>query len=156
MMPPRQHRWCVRDLMKTDVTVIPALATVDQATVMLTRAHVSGAPVLAGEHVVGVVTMSDLARWSRPHDPDSLAADHAPPRAAGNRRVGDLLERRPITARPDWPVARALEAMHAGGVQRLPVLEEHGRLVGVVARDVLLAVAGGSAISGSAADAPDR
>jgi len=134
--------------MKAEVTVVPALATVDEAAVVLTRAHVSGAPVLAGDHVVGVVTMSDLARWSRTEDPGLLAADHAPTGSAGSRRVGDLLERRPITARPDWPAARALEVLHAAGVQRLPVVDERGRLVGVVARDVLLAVAGGSALPG--------
>jgi CBS domain-containing protein len=37
------------------------------------------------------------------------------------------------------PLSRAVEALDAAGVQRLPVVDPGGRLTGVVSRDLLLA-----------------
>jgi CBS domain-containing protein len=134
----------VADLTKTDVVVVPGRATVAEAAGLLERAHVSGAPVVEGDHVVGVVTMSDLRRWLTATDPDELD-----PVAAGRwsgsgsldrTRLTDLLGRRPVVARPDWPLAQALALLEDTGFQRLPVVDVAGHLVGVISRDVLAAV----------------
>jgi CBS domain-containing protein len=36
------------------------------------------------------------------------------------------------TARPEWPLRKALETMQANALQRLPVVDEAGRFVGIV------------------------
>jgi CBS domain-containing protein len=46
--------------------------------------------------------------------------------------VSDHATRDPSVARPDWPVERALGTMARQQVGRLPVVEEDGRLVGIV------------------------
>ena len=43
-----------------------------------------------------------------------------------------------VVASTDWPLTRAIEAMDAAGVNRLPVEDERGRPVGIVARDDVL------------------
>ena len=137
--PPR----VVADLLKTEVVVVPARCTVAEAVRLLGAGHVSGAPVVEGDHVVGVVTMGDLRRWTaatHPEDLDPVArARWAGRGSLEQARVGDLLGRRPITARPDWPLGQALTALETAGIQRLPVVDAAGRLLGVVSREALLA-----------------
>jgi CBS domain-containing protein len=133
----------VADLVKEDVVVVPASATVAETVELLGRAHVSGAPVVEGDHVVGVVTMGDLRRWTAAttsSDLDPVARSRwSGPGSLERLRLTDLLGRAPIIAHLDWPLARALEALEAAGVQRLPVLDAAGHLAGVISREALLA-----------------
>jgi CBS domain-containing protein len=47
-----------------------------------------------------------------------------------------------VTAQADWPLTRAVEIMRRKGINRLPVVDGSGRLVGILTRDdVLRAVA---------------
>ena len=48
-----------------------------------------------------------------------------------------------MTAEPDWPLVRAVQTMIVHGVNRLPVVDQAGRPLGVLTRDdVLGAVVG--------------
>ncbi len=83
-----------------------------------TRSH--GLPVLDGGRLVGVITLSDIAR-----------AD------SGEQTVAEAMTPRPATVVPSTPVSIALERMAVLGVGRLPVVDEEdpGRLVGVFRRE---------------------
>ena len=50
----------LRDIMTTDVLSVSPETSVREAMELLTRRHVSGAPVVAGGKIVGVVTGNDL------------------------------------------------------------------------------------------------
>jgi CBS domain-containing protein len=50
----------LRDIMTTDVLSVTPQTSIREAMELLTRRHVSGAPVLAGGKIVGVVTGNDL------------------------------------------------------------------------------------------------
>ena len=54
----------VRDIMSTDVVTVGPQATIREAMELLAMRHVSGAPVVSGEVLVGVVTASDLMGFS--------------------------------------------------------------------------------------------
>lgn len=54
--------------------------------------------------------------------------------------VKDRMTRRPITVNADKPVDQALELMHSEHVRRLPVLNQKGKLVGIVSEVDLLEV----------------
>ena len=59
-------------------------------------------------------------------------------------RVSDLMTGEPVTAQPDWSVVLAVRTMIDHGVNRLPVVDQAGRPIGVLTRDdVLRAVARG-------------
>jgi CBS-domain-containing membrane protein len=89
----------VADLVKEDVVVVPAGATVAETVELLARAHVSGAPVVDGGHVVGVVTMGDLRRWTAATDSrdlDPVARSRwSGPGSLERLRLADLLGRAP-------------------------------------------------------------
>jgi len=48
------------------------------------------------------------------------------------------MSRHPITVRPDVPIHEALQIMRREKIRRLPVLDENGKLVGIVAEKDLL------------------
>jgi CBS domain-containing protein len=50
----------LRNIMTTDVVSVTPLTTLRDTMELLARRHVSGAPVLAGERLVGVVSAGDL------------------------------------------------------------------------------------------------
>jgi len=52
--------------------------------------------------------------------------------------VGDRMTKRPITITEDTGIDKALELMHSEKVRRLPVLNKHGQLVGIVSELDLL------------------
>ncbi len=52
--------------------------------------------------------------------------------------VHDRMSRHPITVRPDVPIHEALQIMRREKIRRLPVLDENGKLVGIVAEKDLL------------------
>jgi predicted transcriptional regulator len=43
-----------------------------------------------------------------------------------------------VTAKPDWPLVRAVRTMLVNGVNRLPVVDRAGRSLGVLTRDDVL------------------
>lgn len=75
----------IRDVMTRDVLTVTPETTLREAADLFSRRHVSGAPVVAGEKVVGVVSATDLlefiasnsdvaTRSDEPHDLDELGA----------------------------------------------------------------------------------
>ena len=52
--------------------------------------------------------------------------------------VGDLMTHNPITITVDLPVPVALQMMHEKKIRRLPVLDAHGHLIGIVSEQDLL------------------
>ena len=83
-----------------------------------TRSH--GLPVLEADRLVGIITLSDIARAG-----------------PGQDFVIDAMTHRPVTVVPSTPVSTALERMAVLGVGRLPVVSEEDPelLVGVFRRE---------------------
>lgn len=53
-------------------------------------------------------------------------------------RVKDRMTLNPVTVTPDTPVSEALNTMRQAKVRRMPVLDKHGALAGIVAEKDLL------------------
>ena len=118
---------------QTVITVTPETSFKD-AVRLLRRRRVSGLPVVdAKGNLVGIVSEADAYLVeSRPHRLDrarSAALD-----------VASAMTRDVTTVRPDFPVALAAREMHTRGFKRLPVVDEKGKLVGIVSRGDLLKV----------------
>lgn len=55
--------------------------------------------------------------------------------------VRDLMSTNPDTVRPDTPLRAVIQTMKLAGCRQLPVVNEHGQLIGIVTdRDVRLAM----------------
>lgn len=132
------------------VTVRPTATFKDVVECMLT-AGVSGLPVIDGDdRLVGIVSETDvMSRGAYPwasRRPRLLSAgfllgdDPRWQRKATARTAQELMTARPVTVSADHQVSIAAQRMLERGVNRLPVVDDDGRLVGIVTRsDVMRA-----------------
>src|ERR687887_2804064 len=80
-------------------------------------------PIVEGERLVGTVTDRDIAL--------RVVAEGKTPEST---TVGEIASRELVTVDPQQDLDEALRLMARHQVRRLPVVEEDGRLVGVVAQ----------------------
>ncbi|MCX5610753.1 MULTISPECIES: CBS domain-containing protein [unclassified Streptomyces] len=125
----------VADLMTDEVvSVAPDTAFKDVAK-LLAQHGVSGLPVLDDEdRVVGVVSQTDiLARAApAPHPAEQTTPPAGPPTAGG------VMSTPAVTVHAEETAADAARLMTRRGIERLPVVDEEDRLVGIVTRRDLL------------------
>jgi predicted transcriptional regulator len=135
----------VGQAMTRDVVLLAADMPAAMALRRLDERAVSGAPVVDRGQIVGVITQRDLlvpTLLDNPAGSPALGVAWHRNRLDG-LRVRDLMSGEPMTAEPDWPLVGAVQTMIVHGVNRLPVLDQAGRSLGVLTRDdVLGAVAG--------------
>lgn len=136
----------VKELMQTDVvTVAPGTSLKDVARALVDRG-ISGVPVRDAEgRVLGVVSEADilfkergraerergLLNWLMGEAPADDADELAKVRA---RTAGEAMTSPAITIERIRPAAAAARLMIEKGVNRLPVVDRDGRLVGIVTR----------------------
>lgn len=135
----------VGDVMTTDVIAVPESADYKQIITVLRQQRVSAFPVVDAENrVVGVVSEADLLHKQAEHAPPTGTIRLAwllrePSKAAATTAAG-LMTRPAVTIALGATVAEAARVMRAGLVKRLPVVDEDGRLAGIVSRADVLSV----------------
>lgn len=139
--------WTVRDVMTTDVAVVRNDTPFRRIVEVLAQRQVTAVPVVdATGHVLGVVSEADLL-----HKVGFVGAGHERHlfegrrrRAARNKATGDtaaeLMTAPAITVRAGASLAEAARQMDSERVKRLPVVDEAGRMVGIVSRGDLVRV----------------
>ena len=141
---PERLLGTVGDAMTRDVVLLAADMPAVMALGRLEKQAVSGAPVVDHGRVVGVITQRDLLVPTLLDDPGgswALGVARRRNRLDG-LRVSDLMSDESVTAEPDRPLVRAVQTMIDQGVNRLPVVDNTGRPLGILTRDdVLRAVA---------------
>jgi CBS domain-containing protein len=148
----------VRDIMDSSPATVSPDAPVEQIVAVLRDHGIPGVPVVDGDgRCVGIVTEADLVL---PDDQGDLHLPHyinlfggtvfLEPLGRYEQRLRkafastaeDMMTREPDTIAPDATAKEAARLIHDTGHNRLPVVDEDGRLVGVVTRlDVLGALA---------------
>jgi|SRR5689334_5455875 CBS domain-containing protein len=113
----------VQDLMTRNPCSIDADKSVVYAAKMLRDEDVGLAPIVEGDRLVGTVTDRDIAIRvvAEGKDPEST-------------KVKDIASINLVTVNPQQNLDEALKLMVKHQVRRLPVTEEGGRLVGLVAQ----------------------
>ncbi len=145
----RQHhhgRWRtrVRDVMTTSVVTVDRITPYKEIASLLAEHRISGVPVLSmGRKVTGIVSEADLlaARAGR----ITATGRRVLPWPAGRKRHQGLIASQLMTSPattifPDASVAAAARLMNAHRIRRLPVVDDEGRLLGIVSRRDLLTV----------------
>ena len=134
----------VSEAMTAHVLTFEPNVRASDAALRLSAEGIAGAPVVQGGRVVGVISLSDLLVRE-----GHLAPQTSGPFLRGERHlakltVADVMTREVVTIHHREPLVRAIEVMAAEGVNRLPVVDERDRVVGILARDdVLEAIARG-------------
>lgn len=137
----------VGDSMTTDLVLIEGDASLGAALRELDRADVTGAPVVDGETVVGVISTKDLYsalpkgvavattgpfhRWENYLDEHDIGI-----------RVHEVMHGREVMVTADMPLSEAARTLLAHHMTRVPVVDERKRAVGILSRqDIVSAVA---------------
>ncbi len=135
----------VRDVMTTDVVALPESADYKQIITVLRQRRVSAVPVVdTANRVVGVVSEADMLYKEAAHAPPKGTIRLAwllrePSKAAATTAAG-LMTKPAVTIAAGATVADAARLMQASHVKRLPVVDEDGRLAGIVSRADVLSV----------------
>jgi CBS-domain-containing membrane protein len=138
--------WTVDDVMTQAVVSVDQAASYRSMVDLLIERRISAAPVVdAFQRVTGVVSEADLLRKIE------YAGDEEPRLFDGRRRRGErdkalastaagLMSTPAVTVLRGTPIAAAARQMDSEKVKRLPVVDDLGRLVGIVTRGDLLKV----------------
>ena len=108
-----------RDVMITSVVSMSPSESIDEAARLLTFHDISGLPVCEGGRVVGVLSEADLIGKS-------------------GETVGAVMTSPAVTVSESTSLEHVAEQLTQQRIRRLPVVDDRGRLVGIVSRrDVL-------------------
>jgi CBS domain-containing protein len=137
----------VRDVMTTEVVTAEPSTPFKEIAGRLAQHRISAVPVLdADRRVLGVVTEADLLLKQEHPDPKATIPLIWTKRRRQERTkaaaavAAKLMTTPPVTVPPTATVTEAARRMHTARVKRLPVVDEEGRLVGIVSRADLLKV----------------
>ena len=143
----------VRELMTTDVIAFKPSDKVHQVAETFRSKRISGAPVIDDQRkVIGVISEADIMKLTatvpfpdidplNPFPVFSLTAyrkkvekipDEIETLFEGS--VKDVMTKDPVTISPDDSVLDAARLMHKDDFNRIPVVDDEGKLVGLIAR----------------------
>jgi CBS domain-containing protein len=137
----------VKDVMTTNVIAVRRDTSFKEMAAMLGSSRVSGFPVVdqAGK-VIGVVSGTDMVikEAGRASHPELFAGLRRSRdlEKAGAVTAAELMTSPPVTIGPGEPVQHAAFLMYDRAVERLPVVDEAGRLVGIVSQVDVLSIFG--------------
>ena len=134
-----------RDVMISPVITVNEESTVQELARKLLAHRISAVPVLdSGGNMVGIVSEADLL-----HRPESgterpsswwlslisgeraLAAEYVQGHAL---KIRDVMATNVQTAHPDTPLVEIADILEENHIKRIPIVDDHGALVGIVSR----------------------
>ena len=136
----------VSHVMTPGVVTVDALAPFKEVVRLMQEHRVSALPVVDTDGVlVGIVSEGDLILKEDPELGGSghlfESRRHAKDRSkAAGKSAYELMSTPVISVAPDASLGEAARKMHRAEVKRLPVVDAHGHLVGIVSRADLLRV----------------
>ncbi len=135
----------VRNVMTREVVTVDEQAPFTEMVRRMAVHKVSALPVVDGDgRVVGIVSEADLLRKEEYQDEEEGRhwlegrRERAARAKAAGRRAVEVMSAPVVTIDPEATVAEAAKRLARHRIKRLPVVDEHGQLVGVVSRSDLL------------------
>jgi CBS domain-containing protein len=113
----------VSEVMTSNPRSVEPSTPVVEAARMMKSEDVGSIPIVEGDRLVGMIT-----------DRDIVVRDVAEGRDPQSTTVGEIASRDLVTIDPDQGIEEAARLMARHQLRRLPVVEEDGRLVGIVAQ----------------------
>jgi len=142
----------VSDVMSKHVDYVSVDTSIKDVCRLIFGRRINGVPVCTGKKVVGFITERDILAQFLPsmqeYIEDSL---HEGDFEDMERKIEDILSisaskimsRNPTTITADDPLLKAQSLMSAHKIGRLPVVNEHGKLLGILSKsDIFRALVG--------------
>ena len=137
----------VREIMTTTVITVKKETDLHEAARLLSDYKISGMPVVDNENrVVGVVSEADiltLAGMNKGHTFKdilrNIIGEPVPARVVGNR-VQDVMSMPALTTSADEDIRNAAIILDERRIKRLPVVDNQGKLIGIISRGDIVRV----------------
>jgi CBS domain-containing protein len=113
----------IRELMTSNPSTIEPDKTVADAAKLMRDEDAGLIPIVEGQKLAGTITDRDIAI--------RVVAEGKDPQSS---TVRDVMTSRLVTVDPEQDLDEALRLMAEHQVRRLPVVEEDGKIVGIVAQ----------------------
>jgi IMP dehydrogenase len=111
------------ELIERKVLFVERTATVADAEQLMNRYRIGGVPVVDKYKIIGIVSRRDV---------------RAIISKRGNEKITAIMTKKPITASEDITSEKALEIMYTNKIERLPVVDNKGKLVGIITMQDIL------------------
>jgi CBS domain-containing protein len=147
----------VKELMTTDVIAFKPSDKIQQVAETFRVNRISGAPVIDDQRrVVGVISEADIMKLTAtipfpdidPLNPFPVFSLSAYMKQVRNIQeeiatlfegeVKDVMSRKPVTISPEDSISNAARIMRKNDFNRIPVVDDEGKLVGLIARDDII------------------
>jgi CBS domain-containing protein len=113
----------IRDVMTSNPRTIEPSTSLHEAARLMRDQDVGSLPIVEGDRLFGMLTDRDIAIRAVAEGKDVTSTT-----------AQEIASRQVVTVDPDQGLDEALRLMASHQVRRLPVIEEDGRLVGIVAQ----------------------
>jgi CBS domain-containing protein/anti-sigma regulatory factor (Ser/Thr protein kinase) len=110
----------ISDTMTRDVKTATPSTRISQLLEILRVRHMSGLPVLDKDELIGIISIEDIVHAMEQNDLDAPVSKH--------------MSTSIYTVKEFEPVVKAIEKFSQYRVGRLPVLNENGKLVGIITK----------------------
>jgi IMP dehydrogenase len=111
------------ELIERDVLFVDEGATVSDAEHLMTQYSIGGVPVVDNGGIIGIVSRRDVrAIVSR----------------RGEESIKTIMTKKPITVDEEITAEKALEVMYTNKIERLPVVDNNGKLIGIITMQDIL------------------
>jgi CBS domain-containing protein len=147
----------VKDVMSKNVITISPEESVSDAIEKMAKNNISGLIVVEDEKVVGVISESDILKIFKSEFPELKLSSNITLsilsliksgvkiireiKKIGKLKVKDLMSKKVFSVKPEDTILEAARIMSKKDVRRLPVIDENGKLVGIISRtDILRAL----------------
>jgi CBS domain-containing protein len=110
----------VSDVMSTDIKMVTPEMPMSDVLELLRVERISGAPVVADNRLIGVVSLEDLIR--------AMVANEI------QAPIAKYMTHKVITVKAYDPVVEAIERFTTSNLGRMPVVDEGGNLVGMITK----------------------
>jgi CBS domain-containing protein len=142
----------VEDVMTAAVITLSPDDSLGAAAALLARNGISGAPVMEGGRVIGILSESDIVRGVLPPAPsvgelsvlEVLSHLNDLGTRTTDKSVSEVMHSLVVDIPPNASVWQAVAVMQQRGIKRLPVVDADGKLVGIISRADILRILGGS------------
>ncbi|NMB79983.1 MAG: IMP dehydrogenase [Methanomicrobiales archaeon] len=111
------------ELIEREVLYVENTATVSDAERIMQQYSIGGVPVIEKGKIIGIVSRRDV---------------RAIVQKRGDEKITAIMTKKPIVADEDITAEKALEIMYTNKVERLPVVDKKGKLLGIITMQDIL------------------
>jgi len=111
------------ELIEREVLFVENTATVSDAEQIMNQYSIGGVPVIDKGKIIGIVSRRDV---------------RAIVQKRGDEKITTIMTKKPIVADEDITAEKALEIMYTNKVERLPIVDKNGKLIGIITMQDIL------------------